>query len=290
VPIDSALTDPCGCRSRGAGDTHAHKFGWMPANIAAMLIGFKTANKQVQPFSKDQMTAILAAIPKCGWGSVKTQRIIALIQTMRWIGLAIQNAVCFKRSALDQQSRIRTARTKTKTPVAVLTPHAVAESLTALPEHKPGYFFTWMSPQKSQIGSDYRKIPLKVFGKAGIKDGHSHQFRHTFAVENLVAGMSWKMFRGCWATVRPLSQRNITLHGFPSDRQNWKPPSEVLGQTWSYQGGLLAVTVRTSVVEIKAERASHPKGSSSNQSLLREPYSLTVFVADTALPSILSTL
>jgi integrase/recombinase XerD len=169
--------------------THAHKFGWIPTNIAAMLNGFKTASKQVQPFSKDQMTAILAAVPKCGWDAVKTRRIVALIQTMRWSGLAIQDAVCLKRSTLDEQGRIRTARTKTKTPIAVLLPPAVAESLRALPEDKPGYFFTWMSPQKSQIGSEYRKILLKVFEKAGIKDGHSHQFRHTFAVENLVAGM-----------------------------------------------------------------------------------------------------
>ena len=54
--------------------THAHKFAWIPANIAAMLNGFKTASRQVQPFSKEQVTAILAAVPKCGWDGVKTQR------------------------------------------------------------------------------------------------------------------------------------------------------------------------------------------------------------------------
>jgi len=43
-----------------------------------------------------------------------------------------------------------------------------------------------------------------------------------------------KTFRGCWVTVRPPSQKNTARHGLPSDQQNWKLPSVVLGQICSY--------------------------------------------------------
>ena len=169
--------------------THAHKFGWTISNVAAMLNGFKTTSRQVLPFTKDEVTAILGAVPDCGWDAVQTQRIHIFIQTMRWSGLAIRDCVCLKRIALDEQGRIRISRTKTKTPVAVLLPPAVAKALRALPEDNPGYFFTWTVADKNRIGDEYRKILLKVFEKAGVAGGHSHRFRHTFAVENLAAGM-----------------------------------------------------------------------------------------------------
>ncbi len=167
---------------------HGHTFNWTPTNEAAKLKGFKTTGLQVQPFSKDEMTVILNAVPKCGWDAGKSRRVTALILLMRWSGLAIRDSVTLRRASLDNQGRIGINRTKTKTHTLVLLPPAVVKALQTLPEDNPGYFFSWNTTRKNLIAHEYAKSLVKVFETAGIKGGHSHRFRHTFACEMLIAG------------------------------------------------------------------------------------------------------
>jgi site-specific recombinase XerD len=54
---------------------YAHTLEWVSTNEAAKLKGLKATSLQVQPFTRDEMTAILAAVPKCGWDEAKTKRV-----------------------------------------------------------------------------------------------------------------------------------------------------------------------------------------------------------------------
>lgn len=65
---------------------HAHTFNWTPTNEAAKLKGFKTTGLQVQPFSKDEMTAILSAVRLGQYGATAMKRAaLDLESTMRYL-------------------------------------------------------------------------------------------------------------------------------------------------------------------------------------------------------------
>jgi site-specific recombinase XerD len=124
-------------------------------------------------------------------------RLRALIQLMRWSGLAIQDAVRIRRADILRDEgkgiyRVVTARQKTGTHVSVPIPVDVAEEVLAAPSPNPDYiFWTGESKSRSQVimwGSRYVR-PL--FEAAGVRSGHmvSHRLRDTFAVDLLQKGV-----------------------------------------------------------------------------------------------------
>jgi integrase/recombinase XerD len=130
--------------------------------------------------------------------SVETKtRLRALIQLMRWSGLAIQDAVKIRRAAIIHDEakgiyRVVTARQKTGTDVSVPIPTSVAEEILGVPAPHPDYIF-WNGKSKSRAqvtmwGSRYMR-PL--FEDAGLRSGHmvSHRLRDTFAVDLLEKGV-----------------------------------------------------------------------------------------------------
>jgi hypothetical protein len=52
-----------------------------------------------------------------------------------------------------------------------------------------GYFFWSGESRKSSVADTWRKRLARVFKASGIKGGHPHRFRDTFAVELLLAGV-----------------------------------------------------------------------------------------------------
>lgn len=124
-------------------------------------------------------------------------RLRALIQLMRWSGLAIQDAVKIPRANIIHEKakgmyRVVTARQKTGTDVSVPIPTEVAEEILAIPSPNPEYVF-WNGKSKSRAqvtmwGSRYVR-PL--FEAAGVRSGHmvSHRLRDTFAVDLLEKGV-----------------------------------------------------------------------------------------------------
>jgi len=124
-------------------------------------------------------------------------RLRALIQLMRWSGLAIQDAVKLRRADIIQDKakgfhRVVTKRQKTGTHVSVPIPPEVAEEVLAAPSPNPEYiFWTGKSESRAQVimwGSRYIR-PL--FEAAGVRSGHmiSHRLRDTFAVDLLQKGV-----------------------------------------------------------------------------------------------------
>ena len=124
-------------------------------------------------------------------------RLRALIQLMRWSGLAIQDAVRIRRADIIRDKakgiyRVVTARQKTGTNVSVPIATDVAKEILAVPSRNPEYVF-WNGNSKSRAqvvmwGSRYVR-PL--FEAAGVRSGHmvSHRLRDTFAVDLLQKGV-----------------------------------------------------------------------------------------------------
>lgn len=127
------------------------------------------------------------------------RRIRALIQIMRWSGLAIRDAVSLPKSDLswdeDRQAyRVTTSRQKTGTHVSVLLPPDVSAELKPLTEAHPVYvLFPESSIDFEDIAKTYTSRYIRpAFEAAGIPcTGHmvSHRLRDTFAVYLLNKGM-----------------------------------------------------------------------------------------------------
>ena len=150
------------------------------------------------PLTDEEYNRLLAAIPVAlaarprRWAKAR-----ALIQLMRWSGLAIRDAAMLPVSALIKDGatyRIVTKREKTGTDVSVVLPPEVAAELLALDvTQHPNYFFWNGKTDPKSFSSNWAtKSVIPVFTAAGIKsEGNmkSHRLRDTFAVHLLQHGV-----------------------------------------------------------------------------------------------------
>jgi len=124
-------------------------------------------------------------------------RLRALIQLMRWSGLAIQDAVKIPRANIIHEKskgmyRVVTARQKTGTNVSVPIPTEVAEEILAVPSPNPAYiFWNGKSMSRAQVTMWGGRYMRPLFEAAGVRSGHmvSHRLRDTFAVDLLEKGV-----------------------------------------------------------------------------------------------------
>jgi site-specific recombinase XerD len=127
----------------------------------------------------------------------KAARLHALIQLMRWSGLAIRDALTIRRDELIQDKgkglyRIVTARQKTGTHVSVPIPADVAQELLTVLNGNPVHVFWSGNGEEESATKNWAKFIAKLFEDAGIKkSGHmmSHRLRDTFAVDLLEKGV-----------------------------------------------------------------------------------------------------
>ncbi len=77
---------------------------------------------------------------------------------------------------------------KTGVPVYVLLPDAVIEGLNCFQHANETYFFWSGTSDPNGIARTWMKYMHSLFSLAGIKDGHAHRFRDTFAVDLLLKG------------------------------------------------------------------------------------------------------
>jgi integrase/recombinase XerD len=125
------------------------------------------------------------------------QRLRALIQLMRWSGLAIQDAVTLPKADIQFDEgkkvyRVVTARQKTGTNVSVPLPMDVAKEILAAPPISADYMF-WTGNGSPVTATRMwgRRYMRPVFEAAGLATGHmlSHRLRDTFAVDLLEKGV-----------------------------------------------------------------------------------------------------
>ena len=141
------------------------------------------------PLSADEYTRLLAAAP--------SPRVRALLQLMRWIGLAIRGALTLQRSEIlhDEATGIHcvvTHRQKTGTHVSVPIPPGVAKELLEVTNDNTKYVF-WSGEGEEEASrrrwGRYDIAP--AFKAAQIDSGFmmSHRLRDTFAVDLLQRGV-----------------------------------------------------------------------------------------------------
>lgn len=150
-------------------------------------------------FSSSELAKIVDATYLYGKTAVERQRVRTLINLLRWSGLAIRDAVCLERSALNSEDCLRLVRRKTKESVFVLLPHDVAEELRNVPDGmkpNPKYFFWSGNGLPKTAVADHQRALRRVFKLADLKqpDGtpkrcHPHMFRHSFSIHLLESGM-----------------------------------------------------------------------------------------------------
>jgi integrase len=192
--------------------------GWLPPHTADNLTrGLGKIEGRMTPtgyFEPDHYAKLLDATyvytDKAGYNGpiADGRRIRAVMETMRWGGLSIRDAVCLERSRLTNDPEtglpaLMVQRSKKRDKdegwIFVLLPPHVAEQLSNVPpgpKPNPRYFF-WSGEglQKSAVANWQRSF-RRLFRIADLKleDGkskrcHPHMFRDTWAVESLLAGM-----------------------------------------------------------------------------------------------------
>ncbi len=163
------------------------------------LSAIKVEEPPTLPLSVSQYKKLLRVIPD-EFPAPKAQRVHALVQLMRYSGLAIRDAVTLEREELQRDRknrkkklyRITTNRQKTGTHVSVLIPEEVAAEVLAameLNENKRYCFWNTGTGKPQTAVTNWQHDLRQVFRAAGLPEGHPHQLRDTFAVSLLEKGV-----------------------------------------------------------------------------------------------------
>jgi integrase/recombinase XerD len=166
----------------------------IPADPSAKLKSLPSERTQVQPLTQEEIGRLVAATAECGFDPEVAFKVKTFILLQRWSGLACMDSATLRRDALADNNNLSRGRTKTGTNVFIPLPPAVAEMLRVLPNDHPDYFFWNPNRMKeTSIVCMFGDWLRTVFDKAGVPHGQeemlSHRFRHTFAVEMLLAGV-----------------------------------------------------------------------------------------------------
>jgi site-specific recombinase XerD len=152
------------------------------------------------PLTDKEYTRLLKAIPTAfgaPFSMDKPAKVRALVQLMRWTGLAIRDAVTLEREEIhfDKGAKLHsivTSRQKTGTHVAVPLKPDVAEELLKVLNGNPRYVFWSGNGLESSTVTHWQDDMRTLFKAAGIEsNGHmrSHRLRDTFAVDLLQKGV-----------------------------------------------------------------------------------------------------
>lgn len=125
----------------------------------------------------------------------------ALIQLMRWSGLAVRDGSTLKRTDMHEENgvhKVIRSRTKTGTPLYIPIPADVAAEVLGVMNGNPVYVFWNKRTAAHSESAEYRQAGYmgeqvkKAFDAAGVLSaGHmiSHRLRATFAVDLLEKGV-----------------------------------------------------------------------------------------------------
>lgn len=127
----------------------------------------------------------------------KRDKIHALLQLMRWSGLAIRDALTIERAEIMHDRakdlyRVVTSRQKTGVHVSVPIRKEIAEEILKVANGNPRFVFWTGNGMEESATKNMAKHLAKLFVDAGVKtDAHmvSHRLRDTFAVELLKEGV-----------------------------------------------------------------------------------------------------
>ncbi len=172
-----------------------YEAGLIEANPAGQLSTIQVKADEansVRPFELKEYKAILAAVSKSGLQPRNAARVKACMRLQRWSGLSLVDAVCLSKDELIQDKktfRVRTQRRKTGAHINNVIPSWLGKELLAVKNGNPQYIFMTGEATPKGAVSTFDKMYRQVFKKAGFVGRGSHEFRHTFSVELLKAGV-----------------------------------------------------------------------------------------------------
>ena len=196
--------------------------GWIKENPAKAVKPPKVTQAPTLPFSRDEMKRIVAACDVYGGNKA---RIKAFVLTMRYTGLRIGDAIRLSKAHVtDGRVFVRTA--KTGQPVTVPVPPDVMVALATV-ENGSGRYF-WTGKDIRSAVSNWSRYLTRVFELAAVKDGHSHRFRDTCAVELLLAGASVEDV----ASILGNTPQVVAKHYAPWVRERQERLEKLVRQSW----------------------------------------------------------
>jgi integrase/recombinase XerD len=167
---------------------YCYEAQWIPR--IPPLAKIKIEEPPTLPLTAAEYTRLLDAVYGTVADPKQRERVHALLQLMRWSGLAIRDALTLKRGELQHDKaknlyRIVTARQKTGTHVSVPIPPDVAQELLTVLNGNPEYVFWSGKGEEESITKNWAKYYIApVFKAAKItNEGHMmrHRLRDTFA-------------------------------------------------------------------------------------------------------------
>jgi integrase/recombinase XerD len=170
----------------------AQESGWIKENPAKKLASPKVTSAPTMPFTRQQIIEMLAACEQYPdnygvGGQANAVRLRCLVLFLRFSGMRIGDAATCPVDRL-KGDRVFLYTQKTNVPVNVKLPPFVVEALNAMPRVSERYFFWTGQGTPDTVAGNWRRSLRKLFKLAGIKSGHPHRFRDTFAIELLLAG------------------------------------------------------------------------------------------------------
>ena len=232
----------------------AQASGWITGNLAAKLESQKTRRPQVLPFTREEMVRILAACDTYGdnhgrTGQENARRLRALVLLLRYSGLRIGDVVSLQRDRIAK-GKLFLCTAKTGTLVWCPLPDAVIQALGLVRGTSEKYFFwTGQSKLKSSVG-DWQRSLKKLFSLAEVSGGHPHRFRHTFAVELLLASVPIERVS---VLLGHSSTRITEKHYSAWVRARQEQLEADVRRSWALESGLLSPTSAESLTEAKRE-------------------------------------
>ncbi len=153
---------------------------WITRNPASAVKPPRERAKPKEPFTKDEMTAILsAADPQA--------RAFCLV--MRYSGLRVGDVARLAKDRIDSEGLLTLRTQKTGAVVSVPLPPHVLKALAECPHASKENFFWSGESKRDSVRNAWVDRLARLFKRSGVANAHSHRFRHTFAAELLLRGV-----------------------------------------------------------------------------------------------------
>jgi integrase/recombinase XerD len=180
-----------------------HNAGVIPKNPAAAWKRINGKVEQASGFTPGEYKKIIETVEK-----MKDPKLHALVELMRYGGLAIIDAACLERANVIQNvdeyrirltSRQKTSKKAQRQAIDNAIPPAVGKDLVAVLNGNPRYIF-WNRASKVEATDAEKREAVKYWQKqvralldaAGLPDATSHKLRHTFAIEMIRHGATFE--------------------------------------------------------------------------------------------------
>ena len=167
--------------------------GWWSENLALKLKRPKVKETPTMPFTRDEMSALLAGCARyIDWrghtGQENSCRLRAFLLFARYSGFLLGDAA---RCALARLTgnRLFLYTQKTGVPVSIPLPPFVVDALEKCPRISERYWFWTGVGSKETLAGNWRRTFRRLCEIAGVQEGHPHRFRDTLAVELLLEGV-----------------------------------------------------------------------------------------------------